>query len=626
MAIGQLNRIVGHLRRAALLHESGGMTDGQLLDYFLVRRDESAFAALVRRHGPMVLGVCQRVLDSRHDAEDAFQATFLVLVRKGASILPRDRVGNWLYGVAYRTALKARTAAARRRRAEKQAAIALGQAAHRVDASGDLRALLDEELHRLPDKYRAPLVLCFLQGKPRKDAAQLLGWSEGTLSGRLARAKSMLACRLTRHGLALSGGALPLLSVPPTLMAATVNAGLLVTAGPTAAGVISAQVLTLTQEVVQTMLLTKIKAIVGVLLLVAGIGFGTVTFARQGLANDEGAPATSRAPGEAQYANAPPEKAKKEAPYVIEPPDVLRVEYAIVSATAKEINGERLVRPDGTIGLGSLGSFYVVGRTVDQARADIAHHLSSRFQEFDPKALSVKVVAHNSRVYYVITSEGGAEQVVRLPITGNETVLDAVSQVKGLLAGISKKRIWVVRTPRENGTPTQILPVDWNAITQDGATKTNYQLLPGDRVYVASGKQFQVNVRVWQGDPLGSQEAGTRKVLSSPRLRILENEPFSIVVGGEVAVPDGPEKVQFVRVGRTIEGKSASAKDGRIHLDLTLTKTTAGERSGDRIRFHTESTRTIGTFKLGEVARLWWGKNTGDQQVWAELLVEEVKP
>src|SRR5262249_49915225 len=156
------------------------------------------FAALLRRHGPMVWGVCRRLLPCTHDAEDAFQATFLVLVRKADSVVPRGRVGNWLYGVAYRTALEARSAASRRRARELQTA----RPAHVTNEQPDpdLWALLDEELRRLPDNFRAAVVLCDLEGRTRKEAAQQLGWSEGTLSGRLARARELLAKRLTRRG------------------------------------------------------------------------------------------------------------------------------------------------------------------------------------------------------------------------------------------------------------------------------------------------------------------------------------------------------------------------------------------------------------------------------------------
>src|SRR5262245_5857577 len=151
MATGQLTRAIRQLRRAALLPDGGGLSDGELLGTFLERRDEAAFEALVRRHGPMVLGVCRRVLHDPHDAEDAFQATFLVLVRKAAAVVPREAVGNWLYGVAYRTALEARRAAARRRTKERQVKDMPHPPVGPEEAWHELRPLLDEELSRLPD-------------------------------------------------------------------------------------------------------------------------------------------------------------------------------------------------------------------------------------------------------------------------------------------------------------------------------------------------------------------------------------------------------------------------------------------------------------------------------------------
>src|SRR5262249_753421 len=145
-----------HLRRVALLCDSGGLTDGRLLEAFTAGRDEAAFGALVQRHGPMVFGVCRRVLRHRQDAEDAFQATFVVLARKAASIQEREQVGNWLYGVAFRTALEARRLAARRRTREKQVDDMPHPTVEPEEMWQDLRLVLDEELSRLPDKYRLP--------------------------------------------------------------------------------------------------------------------------------------------------------------------------------------------------------------------------------------------------------------------------------------------------------------------------------------------------------------------------------------------------------------------------------------------------------------------------------------
>src|SRR5438067_8848221 len=153
MATAQMDTVIRDLRRAVWRQDGTRWTDGQLLASFIEQKDEAAFEALVRRHGPMVFGVCRRLAGNHHDAEDAFQATFLVLARKAASVRPRERVANWLHGVAYRAALKARAAAARRRGRERQVAEMPEPGAVSGEPQGDLRPLLDEELARLPEKY-----------------------------------------------------------------------------------------------------------------------------------------------------------------------------------------------------------------------------------------------------------------------------------------------------------------------------------------------------------------------------------------------------------------------------------------------------------------------------------------
>jgi RNA polymerase sigma factor (sigma-70 family) len=177
-------------------------TDSQLLERFAGQQDEAAFAALVRRHGPMVLAVCRRILRDAHDADDAFQATFLVLVRKASVIARPELLGNWLYGVAHRVAVKARAKAARRSEHERRAP-ALASADPTAEVTKhELRAVLDAELRQLPEKYRAPLVLCYLEGKTNAQAARLLGWPTGSISGRLARARELLRERLLSRDLA----------------------------------------------------------------------------------------------------------------------------------------------------------------------------------------------------------------------------------------------------------------------------------------------------------------------------------------------------------------------------------------------------------------------------------------
>ena len=179
-------------------------TDTQLLRRFATDRDQSAFALLVERHGPLVLGVCRRVLGGLQDAEDAFQATFLVLARKAGSIRNPELLGNWLYGVASRIARKARAAGHKRQMHEKQVTLLPSLAAPASIADPDLGPVLDEELSRLPEKYRAALVLCYLEGRTNEEAARLLRWPTGTVKGRLARARDLLRDRLIRRGLQAS--------------------------------------------------------------------------------------------------------------------------------------------------------------------------------------------------------------------------------------------------------------------------------------------------------------------------------------------------------------------------------------------------------------------------------------
>ena len=201
-----------HLSSLFRVGTLAGVPDAQLLERFVAGRDEAgemAFRALVERHGPMVLRVCQSVLGDRHDAEDAFQVTFLVLARKAGSIRKQRSLGSWLHGVAHRVALRAQTAARRRLARETKAAKRAEMAAPSAEPGedrADLAAALHQEITRLPAKYRAPIVLCYLEGMTHDQAASELGWPVGTVRGRLARARDMLRTRLTRRGLTLVAG------------------------------------------------------------------------------------------------------------------------------------------------------------------------------------------------------------------------------------------------------------------------------------------------------------------------------------------------------------------------------------------------------------------------------------
>jgi RNA polymerase sigma factor (sigma-70 family) len=228
--VGERSRTVGGDVRRLFEHGTlAGLAEWQLLDRFLADQDSAAFEALVARFGPMVLGVCRRLLRDPHDAEDAFQATFMLLVRKARSIRNRGLVGPWLYRAAQRVCMRARRRAARRRVHEREGAGAAADRAETVGAAElDLAAVLHAELDRLPEKYRAPLVLCYLQGRTHAEAAVALRWPLGSVKGRLARARDLLRERLVRRGLAPTAvGTIALSSqealacVPPALIHGT---------------------------------------------------------------------------------------------------------------------------------------------------------------------------------------------------------------------------------------------------------------------------------------------------------------------------------------------------------------------------------------------------------------------
>jgi RNA polymerase sigma factor (sigma-70 family) len=261
----------------------GGFTDGQLLERFVERREADAFEALVHRHGPMVWGVCRRVLRDSHDAEDAFQATFLVLARKAALVLPREKLGNWLFGVAYQTARKAKAMRDKRRIREGQRSGLLEMMAVPDDPRDTLTEDLDRELARLPENYCIPIVLCELEGMSHAEAAEQLGWPIGTVSSRLSRGRSLLARRLSRSGVVIAAGSLAihlthdaaLASMPTRLVVPTTLAAGLFTAGRgVSVELVSADVVALTKEVLKAMLLAKLKVVAVASLIATAVGIG----------------------------------------------------------------------------------------------------------------------------------------------------------------------------------------------------------------------------------------------------------------------------------------------------------------------------------------------------------------
>jgi RNA polymerase sigma factor (sigma-70 family) len=283
MSNAAMGAVVRHLRDLAERRGAGGRTDRQLLHEFARRRDEGAFALLVRRHGAMVLGTVRRVLRHQQDAEDAFQAAFLVLARKAGASGWGDSVGGWLFRVAYHLALKARRRGGRRRAVEVAMAQVPETAAAPAGDDPEQRAALDEEVSRLPEAYRAAVVLCYLEGRGQAEAGRQLGCTVDALKGRLRRAREMLQRRLRQRGVALSvagvGAALAAnASAAPSaaLLASTARAAVLFAAGAQAAGAVSAQALALAVGGLKTMCGTKVKLFAVVLASVGVLAGGGV--------------------------------------------------------------------------------------------------------------------------------------------------------------------------------------------------------------------------------------------------------------------------------------------------------------------------------------------------------------
>ncbi len=327
MAGGPLHSVMQHLWRLAGSREAEALADSLLLDRFVHRNDPEAFAALLHRHGPMVLSVCRSILQNPHDTEDAFQATFLVLVRRAGAIGRRELLANWLYGVAYRVALRARAKRGRRRERERSGVEMTAIAASADAHDPDLGPLLHDEVNRLPDKYRQPVVLCYLQGRTQAEAARLLGWTVGMVRGRLERARERLRGRLARRGLTLSAGLFATVlahqaapaAVPAALLESTARFAQLVAGGGTAlAGVISADVNAHAQGVLAMMRMNTMRKIVFWLAVAcASLGTGVAVYrtlaAELKATNGEPPPPTQVVAAPAPHEPKPRDKAPQKA-------------------------------------------------------------------------------------------------------------------------------------------------------------------------------------------------------------------------------------------------------------------------------------------------------------------------
>jgi RNA polymerase sigma factor (sigma-70 family) len=490
MIDSRLGGVVDHLRRAALRGDAGP-SDGQLLDRYLGRRDEAAFEALVRRHGPMVLGVCRRVLSDNQDAEDAFQAAFLVLVRKAASIQPRDLVGNWLYGVAYRTALETRGILARRRAMERQVTAMPEPIRESARAAPDACAILDEELSRLPDKYRTPVVLCELEGRTRKQVARMLRIAEGTLSSRLATARRMLAGRLTRRGYGLSAAAMTALlaeqatasSLPQPLITVTVQSAATFAAGASAAAV-SSNVILVTEGVLKAMFLTKVKTVTAVFVLMAVLGGGIGLL---GPGSQAGPPQDDKAgqkkATDPKKVNAP---AKAE---LVQNRDVEKKLQATLNVNYTEITLEEVLEQLRNT---SRLNIFVDKPSLDAAAIQLNQPVTLRLDGVSLKT-ALKYLLRNSGLTFMV--EDGIVIITAGAVPGNERVskVRRVYPVADLVAENAEDLIRVIRNTVDS--PRSWAPRKF-AVTPVGLQGTDdpFDNLEGGTIeYFAPGKSLVVN-------------------------------------------------------------------------------------------------------------------------------------
>ena len=394
-----------------------GLDEGELLDRFATRRDEAAFEALVGRLGPMVLGVCRRILDDPHDVDDAFQATFLVLVRKAHAIRDRDLVAPWLHGVALKVARRARHDSARRAARER---VAAGAEASEGGGDGvesgwsELRALIDEEIGRLPEDHRRAVVLCDVEGLSREEAALRLGWTLNMVRGRLERARARLRARLARRGVTPTGAWAALVVAPPVpspaLLAGTTRAALAFWTGPIGDGLATASAVALSRGVLRMMMLSKLKLGLAALLSAGVVAGGSGLIAAQGPAGGPEAAKTAVAPAPAQ---AGPSPATAADPFRPRPAGDLA--KARIDMALERYNAQLAFYEQGRI---------TIDRLIDASRG----LMQARLDATAAKVARVEAVrVHHDRVREILKREEAELEV------GRATTADVAEAKTGLL-------------------------------------------------------------------------------------------------------------------------------------------------------------------------------------------------
>ncbi len=520
----------GYLRDMHTLFEAGtvsGLTDRQLLQRFKGERGpsaEAAFEALVLRHGPMVMRVCRNALGrSRRRSMTHFRRRFSCLSESASRSAGWTRWGagssawrrGWLAALGWKRLGDARLnsgAGCESRR------LPIMESDHPSDVH-DLGPLLQAEVERLPDRLRAVVILCYWEGLTHEQAAARLGCPLGTVRSRVARARSLLHRRLSRRGLEPVAGVMlaaidspaflkaSALEIPAALVNSTVQIAKQAAAGVSLAQLASPSIIALVRKVIGTMFMAKLRT-VAVSTLLIGAGAYGLTLA---VAQIEGMRRARRDPAFTSTSTSTSAKSKAQPPwkvigeYVVDPPDLVLVEL-LEGLPGRPISGERLVRPDGKISLGWYGDVYVAGLTVLQMKEKIVLHLRKFLQDeqlglikadeetgewmrdangepilLDPKEsdrVFVDVTAYNSKNYYV---QGEFTTLGKLPITGLERVLDAISYSNGLTPRADHDQVFLYRPPADGG-PVQSLKIDIDQILLGDDLSTNYQLLPGDRL------------------------------------------------------------------------------------------------------------------------------------------------
>jgi RNA polymerase sigma factor (sigma-70 family) len=448
MATAQPTTVLRHLCRLVANEQTGRLSDAELLERFARHDEQAAFAALVRRHGPLVLGVCRRVLHDWHDAEDAFQATFLVLAKKARSITKQESVGSWLYQVAYRTALRARARAACRQQHERRAGRPPVPDPLTEVTGRELLAVLDEELHRLPQRHRAPLVLCCLQGRTRDEAARQLGWSLRALKHRLEQGRVLLRDRLARRGLTLSGALLAAgltegatrAAVPAQLAATTVRA---------AAGPVCGSAAELAGQILHGMAAAKLKIVTAVVLAVGAAVLGAGVLLRQ-------LPAQAAAGTGTPKAAAPRPAGKPAGPARPAAGDQVTVNGRIVDAANKPLAGARVA----LLGLSKDNSRSRLQLLDEKLLAQARAGTDGRFRvtvarkalaPYETLYVLAGAAGHGLVWQEIRTGAGRPDAVVRLP--KEKIIRGRLRDLQGQpLAGVEVRVSWLGRNnPREVG-------------------------------------------------------------------------------------------------------------------------------------------------------------------------------